>query len=53
MVPGAVILQHGAAGHGEDLTGTVQALPHIIESLQASGIQLVTIPELFHIPKGV
>jgi peptidoglycan/xylan/chitin deacetylase (PgdA/CDA1 family) len=49
VVPGAVILQHGAGGEGEDLTGTVQALPGIIEKLQASNIQLVTVPELFKI----
>ncbi|MDF2963598.1 MAG: chitooligosaccharide deacetylase [Paenibacillus sp.] len=50
--PGAVVLQHGAGGEGEDLTGTVQALPKIIESLNSSGIQLVTIPELFNITPG-
>ncbi|NHN30612.1 polysaccharide deacetylase family protein [Paenibacillus sp. S3N08] len=47
VVPGAVILQHGAGGEGEDLTGTVQALPIIIEKLIASHIQLVTVPEIF------
>ncbi|TDF99866.1 polysaccharide deacetylase family protein [Paenibacillus piri] len=50
--PGAVILQHGAGGEGEDLIGTVQALPKIIESLTHSGIQLVTVPELFNITEG-
>lgn len=44
--PGSIILQHGAGGTGENLTGTVQALPVIIERLQAKGIRLVTIPEL-------
>jgi peptidoglycan/xylan/chitin deacetylase (PgdA/CDA1 family) len=50
--PGSVILQHGAGGHGEDLSGTIQALPGIIENLQSKNIQLVTIPELFDIPKS-
>ncbi|KIL39885.1 chitooligosaccharide deacetylase [Gordoniibacillus kamchatkensis] len=49
---GSVVLQHGAGGTGEDLTGTVQALPRIIESLQSKGIRLVTLPELFDIPKS-
>lgn len=47
VVPGAVILQHGAGGEGEDLTGTVQALPAIIEKLLARQIKLVTVPKLF------
>jgi peptidoglycan/xylan/chitin deacetylase (PgdA/CDA1 family) len=50
--PGAVVLQHGAGGEGEDLTGTIEALPTIIESLSAAGIELVTIPELFNITPG-
>jgi len=44
--PGSIILQHSAGGEGEDLSGTVQALPAIIEKLRAEGIQLVTVPEL-------
>lgn len=44
---GSIILQHGAGGTGEDLSGTIQALPMIIERLQAKGIRLVTIPEMF------
>ncbi|OXM87790.1 polysaccharide deacetylase family protein [Paenibacillus rigui] len=50
--PGSVILQHAGGGEGEDLTGTVQALPHIIENLHTQGIDMVTIPELFHISAG-
>jgi peptidoglycan/xylan/chitin deacetylase (PgdA/CDA1 family) len=52
VIPGAVILQHGAGGEGEDLTGTVQALPVIIENLLASHIQLVTVPQLFNISES-
>ncbi|MBP1989115.1 polysaccharide deacetylase family protein [Paenibacillus eucommiae] len=44
--PGSIILQHSAGGTGEDLSGTVEALPRIIEKLQADGVKLVTIPEL-------
>jgi peptidoglycan/xylan/chitin deacetylase (PgdA/CDA1 family) len=50
--PGAVILQHGGGGEGEDLTGTVQALPKIIESMNNAGIQTVTVAELFNITPG-
>jgi peptidoglycan/xylan/chitin deacetylase (PgdA/CDA1 family) len=52
VTPGSIVLQHGAGGAGEDLTGTVQALPIMIERLQSKGIKLVTIPELFGIPAG-
>jgi len=51
IVPGCVILQHAGGGAGEDLTGTIEALPRIIEQLQGQNIQLVTVPELFDIPK--
>ncbi|PWI56949.1 polysaccharide deacetylase family protein [Sulfoacidibacillus thermotolerans] len=45
--PGAIILQHSAAGGPqENLTGTVEALPVIIDTLRAKGYQFVTIPEL-------
>ncbi|WP_018130257.1 polysaccharide deacetylase family protein [Effusibacillus pohliae] len=48
--PGNIILQHCAGGHGEDLTGTVQALPRIIEKLRADGVQFVTVPDLLNLP---
>lgn len=48
--PGAIILQHSAGGKGEDLTGTVQALPDIINKLRGDGVKLVTIPELLDLP---
>ncbi|WP_229106540.1 polysaccharide deacetylase family protein, partial [Paenibacillus sp. 1001270B_150601_E10] len=43
---GSIVLQHGAGGTGEDLTGTVEALPRMIKQLRDQGIELVTIPEL-------
>ncbi len=45
-MPGSIILQHAAGGVGEDLSGTVQALPDIIRSLRNQNVTLVTIPEL-------
>ncbi|MFM1654506.1 polysaccharide deacetylase family protein [Brevibacillus sp. B_LB10_24] len=49
--PGSIILQHAAGGVGEDLSGTVQALPGIIKQLKNDGVKLVTIPELLNLPK--
>jgi peptidoglycan/xylan/chitin deacetylase (PgdA/CDA1 family) len=49
-MPGSIVLQHGAGGTGEDLTGTVKALPRMIEKFQADGIKLVTIPQLLSVP---
>ncbi|MCP3775510.1 polysaccharide deacetylase family protein [Paenibacillus sp. MZ04-78.2] len=50
--PGSIILQHAAGGAGEDLTGSVQALPEIIKKLRHDGVKLVTIPELLNLPAG-
>ncbi len=50
--PGAIILQHSAGGTGEDLTGTVQALPDIIKKLRSDGVKLVTVPELLDMQNG-
>lgn len=50
--PGAIILQHSAGGKGEDLTGTVQALPDIIKKLRSDGVKLVTVPELLDLEQG-
>ncbi|TBL67904.1 polysaccharide deacetylase family protein [Paenibacillus thalictri] len=49
--PGCIILQHSAGGPGQDLSGTVKALPSIIEQIRAKGISLVTLPELLGQPK--
>ncbi|HHY60550.1 MAG TPA: polysaccharide deacetylase family protein [Clostridia bacterium] len=47
---GAIVLQHSAGGPGEDLSGTVAALPVIITTLKKEGYQFVTVPELLNIP---
>ncbi len=44
--PGAIVLQHSAGGPGEDLSGTVKALPYIITTLQEQGYRFVTISEM-------
>lgn len=50
--PGSIILQHSAGGKGEDLTGTVNALPEIISKLREDGIELVTLSNMLSIPLG-
>jgi peptidoglycan/xylan/chitin deacetylase (PgdA/CDA1 family) len=50
--PGSIILQHSGGGDNQDLSGTVLALPELIRRLQADGYQLVTIPELLHVPRN-
>ncbi|MCY0892228.1 MAG: polysaccharide deacetylase family protein [Acidibacillus sp.] len=46
--PGSIILQHCASGGPqENLSGTVAALPSIIDTLRQKGYQFVTIQELF------
>jgi peptidoglycan/xylan/chitin deacetylase (PgdA/CDA1 family) len=47
---GAIILQHSAGGANQDLSGTVKALPILIEQLKKQGFKLVTVPELLHLP---
>jgi peptidoglycan/xylan/chitin deacetylase (PgdA/CDA1 family) len=49
--PGAIILQHSAGGTGEDLTGTIEALPEVIRKLRADGVEFVTVARLLGIPK--
>ncbi|WP_081823998.1 polysaccharide deacetylase family protein [Paenibacillus sp. UNC451MF] len=48
---GSIILQHSGGGPNQNLTGTVAALPTIIESLQSKGYRLVTLPELLKVSK--
>lgn len=48
---GAIVLQHSAGASSQDLSGTVKALPGIIEKLRGEGYDLVTVPELLKIPK--
>lgn len=47
---GSIILQHAGGGVGEDLSGTIKALPQIIEAFRKKGLQMVTVPELLDIP---
>lgn len=50
--PGGIIVLHDGNKtiHGSDRSQTVEALPKIIDQLQAKGYHFVTIPELFNIP---
>lgn len=48
---GSIVLQHSGGGPNQDLSGTVNALPAIIEALQSRGYQLVTLPDLLHVSK--
>ncbi|CAI6041721.1 polysaccharide deacetylase family protein [Cohnella sp. JJ-181] len=49
--PGSIILMHAGGGAGQNLYGTVNALPRLIDQLRAKGYELVTVPELLHIPE--
>lgn len=49
---GSIILQHAGGGVGSDLTGTIEALPEVIQNLRKKGYTFVTVPELLHIPEG-
>lgn len=46
LAPGSIILQHAGGGIGEDLSGTVKALPRLIRMLRDQGYEMVTVPEL-------
>jgi len=43
---GSIILQHSAGGAEEDLSGSVEALPEIIDVLKAEGFKFVTVDEI-------
>ncbi|CAM4475963.1 polysaccharide deacetylase family protein [Paenibacillus tarimensis] len=49
--PGAIVLQHSGGGVGQDLTGTVQAVPEIVAKLKRDGVRFVTIPGMLGIPQ--
>lgn len=49
--PGSIILMHAGGGAGQNLYGTVKALPLLIDRLRAQGYELVTVPELLHRPE--
>lgn len=50
LTPGAIVLQHAAGGKDHDLSGTVKALPRIIEELNRQGIEMVTLDKLLNKP---
>ncbi|KQO01045.1 polysaccharide deacetylase family protein [Paenibacillus sp. Leaf72] len=43
---GSIILQHAGGGVKQSLSGTIEALPQLIASLQQKGYRIVTLPEL-------
>jgi peptidoglycan/xylan/chitin deacetylase (PgdA/CDA1 family) len=49
--PGSVILMHAGGGEGQDLSGTVNALPRIIDWLIAHDYEPVTLTELLQMPE--
>ena len=50
LQPGSIILQHAGGGQGQDLSGTINALPRLIRMLRSKGYQIVTLPELLNRP---
>jgi peptidoglycan/xylan/chitin deacetylase (PgdA/CDA1 family) len=48
--PGAIILMHDGGDWESDRTSTVESLHQIIPTLQAQGIEFVTVPDLLNIP---
>ncbi|UUZ83485.1 polysaccharide deacetylase family protein [Paenibacillus sp. P26] len=48
---GSIILQHSGGGPGQNLNGTVQALPGVIETLKAKNYDMVTLPEPLKVSK--
>ncbi len=49
--PGSIVLLHSGTAAGGDLSGTVQALPTVIDDLRKKGFKLVTVPDLLDIPQ--
>lgn len=43
---GMIVLQHSAGGPDEDLSGTLEALPVIVETLKSQGYRFLTAPEV-------
>ncbi|QHW30777.1 polysaccharide deacetylase family protein [Paenibacillus rhizovicinus] len=52
LQPGSIILQHAGGGEGQDLSGTIAALPRLIKLLRSKGYVIVTLPELLGRPAG-
>lgn len=48
--PGSIVLQHSGTGDGGDLSGTVHALPTVIDDLRKKGFKLVTVQDMLGIP---
>lgn len=46
---GSIILQHAGGGVGQDLSGTIGALPNVIHELKNRGYALVTLPDLLQL----
>ncbi|SDE87599.1 polysaccharide deacetylase family sporulation protein PdaB [Fontibacillus panacisegetis] len=49
--PGSIVLQHAGGGVGSNLSGSIDALPDVIQSLRAKGYHFVTLDELLHTKK--
>lgn len=47
--PGAIVLQHAGGGKGEDLRGTITALPLVIDELRKQGYSIVTLTQMLAI----
>ncbi|WP_308638512.1 polysaccharide deacetylase family protein [Paenibacillus silvisoli] len=52
LQPGSIILQHAGGGEGQDLSGTIAAIPKLIRLLHSKGYQIVTLPELLNRPEA-
>ncbi|WP_424766422.1 polysaccharide deacetylase family protein [Paenibacillus sp. sgz302251] len=50
LQPGSIVLQHAGGGAGQDLSGTINALPQLIRLLRSKGYEFVTLPELVNQP---
>lgn len=50
LQPGSIVLLHAGGGAGQDLSGTIAALPRLIQLLRSKGYQIVTLPELLGRP---
>ncbi|MCD9023984.1 polysaccharide deacetylase family protein [Cohnella sp. NL03-T5] len=50
--PGSIVLMHAGGGKGQSLSGTVRALPRIIDWLREHDYEPVTLTELLRIPEN-
>lgn len=49
--PGSVVLMHAGGGVGQSLSGTVEALPKLIDWLREHDYEPVALTELLHLPE--